>query len=401
MPKIVSLSPPTQAPAGLTPNRATLADVEQALRSAPRLMETHGLTEEDLSMLGDRHIGAGHYAHVFSLPSGLVLKITDDADDAMAAAVIRDANAAGQYPPGLPQVVDVKRFRDKVEEDETNGWGMTRPLFAIVYEAVVPLKPSLSDEQRAAVRVVLPDMSQLGVWRLQGVTPEHFRYEEVEAAKLLLETPMVAKRLDEAMRGVRWLWDKGFEVKDLHAGNFGTAAGGRSVLFDFGHYSNAYVEDQPEIEVARNSATTASSMPNVRAAFDECFDALKEQFPDFGALELHQDEKAGGDNGHGSERQFGYCMDSKPIRVAFAAKTEDMPVANIRGLMAHEFGHALDYRYGDKLGKMLGQRLPVGVERRADAIAKAVFGRTIKYDGRDIQCVACQGKSVRPRRLGP
>lgn len=144
-----------------------------------------------------------------------------------------------------------------------------------------------------------------------------------------------------------------------------------------------------------------STMPKVCAAFDECFDALKEQFPDFGKLELHHDEKAGGDNGHGSERQFGYCMDSKPIRVAFAAKTEDLPVANIRGLMAHEFGHALDYRYGDKLGKMLGQRLPKGVERRADSIAKAVFGRTIKYDDRDIQCVACEGKSVRPRRLGP
>jgi hypothetical protein len=150
--------------------------------------------------------------------------------------------------------------------------------------------------------------------------------------------------------------------------------------------------------LAPNRRTT---MSQVQAAFDECFDALLEQFPDFGELELHEDEKAGGDNGHGSERQFGYCMDGKPIRVAFAAKTESLPVANIRGLMAHEFGHALDYRYGDKLGKMLGQRLPEGVERRADSIAKTVFGRTIKYDGRDIQCVACQGKSTRPRRLGP
>jgi hypothetical protein len=29
-----------------------------------------------------------------------------------------------------------------------------------------------------------------------------------------------------------------------------------------------------------------------------------------------------------------------------------------------------------------------------------VFGKTIKYDGKDIQCVACQGSSPRPRRLG-
>jgi hypothetical protein len=144
-----------------------------------------------------------------------------------------------------------------------------------------------------------------------------------------------------------------------------------------------------------------ASMPKTRAAFDECFDVLVEQFSDFGDLELHQDEMAGSDNGHGAERQFGYCMDSEPIRIAFAAKTEQLPVANIRGLMAHEFGHALDHRYGDKLGKLLGQRLPDGAERRADAIAKAVFGKTIKYDARDIQCVACRGTSPRPRRLGP
>jgi hypothetical protein len=41
------------------------------------------------------------------------------------------------------------------------------------------------------------------------------------------------------------------------------------------------------------------------------------------------------------------------------------------------------------------------VERRADAIAKAVFGNTIKYDERDIQCVRCEGAEKRPRRLGP
>ena len=177
----------------------------------------------------------------------------------------------------------------------------------------------------------------------------------------------------------------------------GPANYGRNFVLWEGVVPRARVVAMVESDMTPNAR---APMPKVRAAFDECFDALVEQFPDFGDLELHHDEKAGGDNGHGSERQFGYCMDGNPIRVAFAAKTEDLPVANIRGLMAHEFGHALDYRYGDELGKMLGQRLPAGVERRADAIAKSVFGRTIKYDDRDIQCVACQGKSVRPRRLG-
>jgi hypothetical protein len=154
---------------------------------------------------------------------------------------------------------------------------------------------------------------------------------------------------------------------------------------------------------ARNHGVRVESrsMPKVRAAFDECFDLVEEQFPGVGTIELHEDERAGADNGRGSERQFGYCKDGKNIIIAFAAKTEKLPVANIRGLVAHEFGHALDYRYGDKLGRMLGQRLPTGVERRADVIAQAVFGRTIRYDSKDIQCVACDGVSPRPRRLGP
>jgi hypothetical protein len=387
-------------------------------------------------------------------------------------------------------VIDVKRFRDEVVENETD-YDSRRPIFAIVYEAVVPLKGSLSDEQRAAIRALLPDMSRARTWRVRDAMGAGFAQDAEEAAELLSATPSLVKVIDGAMQGVRWLHEQGFEVQDLHSGNFGMATGGRAVLFDFGHNSNAYA-DVPTITVAANPRVHGEQradafkrlrsayvrcaaalkridtklgvgdiqkalglaetdeqfrtilaeyqsrmakispenaarrekimrewedaideayemhknpgkrrhMPHVRAVFDECFDVLTEQFPDFGELELHQDEKAGGDNGHGSERQFGYCMDGKPIRIAFATKTDDLPEANIRGLMAHEFGHALDYRYGEQLGKMLGKRLPAGVERRADAIAHAVFGKTIKYDGKDIQCVACQGSSPRPRRLG-
>lgn len=146
---------------------------------------------------------------------------------------------------------------------------------------------------------------------------------------------------------------------------------------------------------------TGGSMRKTRTIFDECFDVVDARFPDFGSIELHEDERAGADNGAGSERQFGYCKDSDPIVIAFAKKIEKLPSENIRGLMRHEFGHALDFRYGRELGKKLGVRLPSGVERRADAIAEAVFGDTIKYDGRLIQCVGCEGVSPRPRKLGP
>jgi len=141
-------------------------------------------------------------------------------------------------------------------------------------------------------------------------------------------------------------------------------------------------------------------MPRVVAAFDRCFEIVRVQFPDFGDVELHQDESGANDQGFGSERQFGYCMDGKPIRIAFASKTEKLPQQNIDGLVAHEWGHALDFRYGDDLDKTLGCRLPSGAERRADVIAREVFGKTIKYDAKDVQCVRCRGQAPRPRRLG-
>lgn len=573
-PKIVSLVPPTEAAAGLVANRALIGDIQKALLSAPKFLASLGLTEADVigmapSGPGDpdlpsamRSIGSGHYARAFSLPNGLVLKVTDDEDDAIASELIRVANMKGSFPVGLLHVVAVKKFRNEVFEHETDTryW---RSLYAIVSETVMPLRPYISRllaeipaAEGVPLKALLGGMAHGNIWTLGKAASDRGLGRDLQAlaAALLEEAFELTEKLDEIMQGVKWLADRKIEVTDLHAGNFGRATGGRMVLFDFGHGSNKLLgsfgdetigmaensvqerdfyspkpvlelRDEPseqvvgmkprglwyacdgdwlrwmkdespdwiynyehryeitpdlsrmlvirtvkeldafnrdfgvrrheaisnidwarvaakydgieicpyqrdrrtsllwyyswdvasgciwrkraildiaEVPLATSDLTeNGHAMPHARAAFDECFDALLEQFPDFGELELHQDEKAGSDNGHGSERQFGYCMDGKPIRVAFAAKTEKLPVANIRGLMAHEFGHALDYRYGDKLGKMLGQRLPAGVERRADAVAQAVFGKTIKYDSRDIQCVACRGKSARPRRLGP
>lgn len=142
-------------------------------------------------------------------------------------------------------------------------------------------------------------------------------------------------------------------------------------------------------------------LPRARESFDRHFNAMAERFPDFGALELHQDEVAGSDNGHGSERQFGYCTTKPPFQIAFAAKIETLPPAYIDGLMAHEFGHAIDHRYGRKhLEGLFGVRLPDSVERRADKIAEQTFGRRVEYGDLDIQCISCGGKKQRPRKLG-
>lgn len=145
----------------------------------------------------------------------------------------------------------------------------------------------------------------------------------------------------------------------------------------------------------------APRLTRVTRAFNECFDVLAERFPDFGELELHHDEKAGGDNGHGSDRQFGYCTVDPPFKIAFAAKTEELPDEFIVGLMRHEFGHAIDHRYGARLERMLGTKLPKSVERRADKIAEIVFGDEIRYSSDLlIQCVECDGVRPRPKKLG-
>lgn len=142
-------------------------------------------------------------------------------------------------------------------------------------------------------------------------------------------------------------------------------------------------------------------MSKVERIFDETFDEVARQFPDFGEAELYEDEAAGKDNGAGPERQFAYCKDGDPMVIAFAPKAESATLQRLRGLMRHEFGHALEYRFGVKeLERRLGKKLPDGIERRADAIAEAVWRQPIEYDGCMAQCVGCaDGVSPRPKHL--
>lgn len=138
-----------------------------------------------------------------------------------------------------------------------------------------------------------------------------------------------------------------------------------------------------------------------RVIFDRLFDTLANQFPDFGVLELHHDDAAGSDNGHGAERQFGWCTTRAPFQISFAEKIEQLPDAYVEGLLVHEMGHALDHRYGVKeIQRRLGKRLPKSVERRADKIGEYVFGNQVRYGQLDIQCVRCRGKRQRPKKLG-
>jgi hypothetical protein len=148
-------------------------------------------------------------------------------------------------------------------------------------------------------------------------------------------------------------------------------------------------------DLARNGASP------VDRVFDETFDVVERRFPDLGTIELYEDDAAGEDNGAGSERQFAYCQDGDPICIAFAPKAEQLPLNRLRGLMRHEFGHALEFRYGvAELERRLQRKLPDYSERRADVVAEAVFGEPILYDQRNIQCVRVAGaKKRRPKHL--
>lgn len=374
----MSLGPgAASAAAGLTPNRPPVGDIATALSEAPVFMEKLGLRRATVAELEKRILGVGHYAYAFSLDSGLVLKVTDDPDDARVSSFVKLAQDEEGPIEGLPYIVDVVSLPGVYEANETEP-ADPRYLYAIVMERVVPARELFPKERRATIREALREFAT--------------GYDSGE----FILTRSEEKFLDPIKHALSWLRHHNINVTDTHVGNIGTAAGDRPVIFDFGHGSVSPASPQVRVEMTRNGS---ADLVKARKVFDECFDIVEQMFPDFGDCELHHDERAGGDNGAGSDRQYGYCQDGDPIVIAFAAKVEELPVANIRGLMRHEFGHAIDFRYGKQLGRMLGIRLPAGVERRADVIAEAVFGDEIRYDSRLVQCVRCQGVSPRPRKL--
>jgi hypothetical protein len=404
------------AAAGLTPNRPFLDDVVDRLREVPNFTRRIGLKRVTADELEKRTIGAGAYAHAFQLDDGRVLKVTDDRDDGLAAEAVRRMGKS----PGLVEVFEVWKLPGTVVREEFPGsvhGDSIRSLYAIVTEFVEPFdkkhpsipEPSMPPSEKLNNKLIRETIAHIC---------RNFREEADFTAVEHSSQPMTAEELDDLytvrlkegrhsklgerymadiFSGLRKLSDKGFVVRDVHLRNMGVALDGRAVMFDFGHGSQSGGALPISVEMASNPGTSLTKSTKI---FDECFDVVEETFPDFGTCELHHDEKAAADNGTGSERQFGYCMDGDPIVIAFAAKIEKQPDAYIRGLMRHEFGHAVDFRYGKKhLEKLFGQKLPDGVERRADAIAELIFGDPIEYGKLDIQCIGCGGRSPRPGRL--
>jgi hypothetical protein len=81
----------------------------------------------------------------------------------------------------------------------------------------------------------------------------------------------------------------------------------------------------------------------------------------------------------------------------------DAPVHRVDGVIRHEIGHVLDLTipaaHMDRWAFSRGVALPQTPERRADAIAHAVWNSPIAYD-RDMVQTTGRGTCPRPVHLG-
>ena len=192
----------------------------------------------------------------------------------------------------------------------------------------------------------------------------------------------------------------GMEVEQEHTDDlFHAAEIAVDHLSEFGDYYTRLVkmEERARAGMPPNPMRANPGRMTSRQAFEKLFDALEDMFPDFGTLTLVEDDSA-----HDGGRHYAYCAhDWSEIEIAFAGQAdEDLRPEHMEAMMAHEMGHALDYRYGKRgLERALDVSLSGDAELRADEIAEAVFGFPISYD---VKCgyVQTKNKGVYPRPKG-
>ena len=83
-------------------------------------------------------------------------------------------------------------------------------------------------------------------------------------------------------------------------------------------------------------------------------------------------------------RAFGF-YDPDELQIGLSPDLEAEDLDRIRGIIRHEFGHAVDEMYANStIERKIGFQLSDGAEARADAIAVALWG-PLGYDADDIQ----------------
>lgn len=92
------------------------------------------------------------------------------------------------------------------------------------------------------------------------------------------------------------------------------------------------------------------------------------------------------------------------FHLTFAEKIRAASMARLEGILRHELGHVIDFAVEkadlDAWARIRGLVLPDTRERRADAIALAIWGAPIRYDSEQVQNIET-GIHPRPAELGP
>ena len=105
------------------------------------------------------------------------------------------------------------------------------------------------------------------------------------------------------------------------------------------------------------------------------------------------------------KRGYAVCFQMSPTHchLQFAPKVLKAETHRADGLLRHEIGHAIDFFVpAEPLNRWAlsrNVRLPSTDERRADAIALAIWGSPIRYDQDLVQSTEV-GVNLRPAHLG-
>jgi hypothetical protein len=107
-----------------------------------------------------------------------------------------------------------------------------------------------------------------------------------------------------------------------------------------------------------------------------------------------------------TKRGYGVTMwDGKPAcHMGYASKILHADHKRADGIVRHEIGHVMDLCLPagalDQWAASQGVQLPKTVERRADAIAEAIWGEPLSYDKADLVQTTGKGHCPRPKHLG-
>lgn len=168
-------------------------------------------------------------------------------------------------------------------------------------------------------------------------------------------------------------------------------------LLDAAEIAVARLLRSPDAYAGSRMARMTPNAASAQAAFSDLLWVFETQFPDFGTLTLIADDRA-----HDGGRHYAYCGKTRDgAEIAFASAADDhLEPEQMRAMMAHEMGHAIDFRYDVRaLEQRFRTSLSSDIERRADQIAEAVFLFPIRYDAK-CAYVQTTGRGVYPRPRG-